>query len=190
MDMQTAGRQEVDSESRIVQPKGEGKVLEVDSGSRGVAGRQEVDSQSRIVQPKGEGMMLEVDSESRGEAGRQEVDRMSRVIPTMGGVATINKPQPQWMPEAFVRIGSVPLREIHLPVTVVGNWGSERIARIEPATNEVSPKKLKTGACQQPGSLVDLTLRVRGVGGKSVESKDGEVLPSSQSSRASVAELC
>ena len=67
------------------------------------------------------------------------------------------------MPEAFVRIGSVPPREIHLPVTVVGNWGSEGIARIGPATNEVSPKKLKTGACQQPGSLVDPTLRGRGV---------------------------
>ena len=35
VDVQTAGRQEVDSESRIVQPKGEGKVLEMDSGSRG-----------------------------------------------------------------------------------------------------------------------------------------------------------
>ena len=73
---------------------------------------------------------------------------------------------------------------------MVGNWGSEGIARIGPATNEVSPKKLKTGACQQPGSLVDLTLRGRGVGGKSVESKNGEVLPSSQSSRASAAGLC
>ena len=87
-------------------------------GSRGVAGRQEVDSQSRIVQPKGEGMMLEVDSESKGEAGRQEVDKMSRVISTMGEVATINKLQPQWMPVAFVRIGSVGPREIHLPVTL------------------------------------------------------------------------
>ena len=33
-------------------------MLEVDSGSRGVAGRQEVDSQSRIVQPKGEGVVM------------------------------------------------------------------------------------------------------------------------------------
>ena len=54
--------------------------------------------------------------------------------------SVITKPQPQWMPEAFVRIGSVPSREIQQPVTVVGNWGSEGIARIGPATNEVSPK--------------------------------------------------
>ena len=35
VDLQTAGRQEVDSESRIVQPKGEGMVLEGDCGSVG-----------------------------------------------------------------------------------------------------------------------------------------------------------
>ena len=70
------------------------------------------------------------------------------------------KPQPHGVPEAFARIGLVPLRESQQPATVVGTWGHEGIARIGPVPNEVGPKKPKTRTCHRSSSLVCPTMRV------------------------------
>ena len=69
------------------------------------------------------------------------------------------KPQPHSLPETFAGIGLVPLRENQQPATVVGIWGLVGNAGIGQYSDEVGPKKPKTGDCQQPSSLVSLTMR-------------------------------
>ena len=53
-----------------------------------------------------------------------------------------SKPQPHRLPEAFVRIGLVPPRESHPPVTAVGIWGPEGNAGIGHVTDKVGPFKI------------------------------------------------
>ena len=62
----------------------------------------------------------------------------------------LTKLQPHRLPEALVRIGLVPPRESHPPVTTVGIWGPEGNAGIGLVTEEVGPKKLKTGIVNNP----------------------------------------
>ena len=85
------------------------------------------------------------------------------------------KLQPPRLPEASARIGLVPPRESHQPATAVGIWGPEGNAGIGHVAEEVGPKKLKTGTCQQPSSPVGPTRRGEGGGGESGQEGGSEV---------------
>ena len=99
------------------------------------------------------------DRDNRGRADVQGGDIQDRRV----GGDPLTKLQPHRLPEAFVRIGLV-RKESHPPVTAVGIWGPEGNAGIGQVTDEVGPKKLKTGACQQPSSLVGPTMGEGGGG--------------------------